>query len=112
MPPDGAPPESPSTADSILQQQHHYEEASSSSTTTSGGSVVCNESPAYTSIQEDCELTEDMIEAEEEDDSEPELTNLSWLTELKNITNLTPSDIPLTDLPTARFNKFIAQVRR
>uniref|UniRef100_A0A182VRN3 Fork-head domain-containing protein n=1 Tax=Anopheles minimus TaxID=112268 RepID=A0A182VRN3_9DIPT len=49
---------------------------------------------------------------EEDDDSEPELTNLSWLTELKNITNLTPSDAPLTDLPTARFNKFIAQVRR
>ncbi|XP_065073507.1 forkhead box protein J3 isoform X2 [Ochlerotatus camptorhynchus] len=116
VPPDGAPPESPSTADSILQHQHHYEEASSSSSTTttasSGGSVVCNESLANTSIQEDCELTEDMMEAEEEDDSEPELTNLSWLTELKNITNLTPSDIPLTDLPTARFNKFIAQVRR
>ncbi|XP_050083084.1 uncharacterized protein LOC126569786 [Anopheles aquasalis] len=50
--------------------------------------------------------------AEVDDDSEPELTNLSWLTELKNITNLTPSDVPLTDLPTARFNKFIAQVRR
>ncbi|XP_058060440.1 uncharacterized protein LOC131211104 [Anopheles bellator] len=50
--------------------------------------------------------------ADIEDDSEPELTNLSWLTELKNITNLTPSDVPLTDLPTARFNKFIAQVRR
>uniref|UniRef100_A0A182MIK5 Fork-head domain-containing protein n=1 Tax=Anopheles culicifacies TaxID=139723 RepID=A0A182MIK5_9DIPT len=49
---------------------------------------------------------------EDDDDSEPELTNLSWLTELKNITNLTPSDAPLTDLPTARFNKFIAQVRR
>ncbi|XP_058118288.1 forkhead box protein C2-B [Anopheles ziemanni] len=48
----------------------------------------------------------------DEEDSEPELTNLSWLTELKNITNLTPSDVPLTDLPTARFNKFIAQVRR
>ncbi|XP_053670562.1 uncharacterized protein LOC128720889 [Anopheles nili] len=48
----------------------------------------------------------------EDEDSEPELTNLSWLTELKNITNLTPSDAPLTDLPTARFNKFIAQVRR
>uniref|UniRef100_A0A182QLG9 Fork-head domain-containing protein n=1 Tax=Anopheles farauti TaxID=69004 RepID=A0A182QLG9_9DIPT len=51
-------------------------------------------------------------DAPDEDDSEPELTNLSWLTELKNITNLTPSDVPLTDLPTARFNKFIAQVRR
>uniref|UniRef100_A0A182FSF7 Uncharacterized protein n=1 Tax=Anopheles albimanus TaxID=7167 RepID=A0A182FSF7_ANOAL len=50
--------------------------------------------------------------AEVDEDSEPELTNLSWLTELKNITNLTPSDVPLTDLPTARFNKFIAQVRR
>uniref|UniRef100_A0A182JNI2 Fork-head domain-containing protein n=1 Tax=Anopheles christyi TaxID=43041 RepID=A0A182JNI2_9DIPT len=49
---------------------------------------------------------------EDDDDSEPELTNLSWLTELKNITNLTPSDAPMTDLPTARFNKFIAQVRR
>ncbi|XP_040161069.1 forkhead box C1-A [Anopheles arabiensis] len=49
---------------------------------------------------------------DDDDDSEPELTNLSWLTELKNITNLTPSDAPLTDLPTARFNKFIAQVRR
>uniref|UniRef100_A0AAG5CT43 Fork-head domain-containing protein n=1 Tax=Anopheles atroparvus TaxID=41427 RepID=A0AAG5CT43_ANOAO len=53
-----------------------------------------------------------MVDGGDEDDSEPELTNLSWLTELKNITNLTPSDAPLTDLPTARFNKFIAQVRR
>ena len=49
----------------------------------------------------------------EEDYSESELTNLSWLTELKNITNLTPSEAPvLTDQPTARFNKFISQVRR
>lgn len=41
-----------------------------------------------------------------------ELTNLTWLTELKNITNLAPSDQPLTDQPTQRFNKFISQVRR
>ncbi|XP_052869321.1 fork head domain-containing protein FD4 [Anopheles cruzii] len=61
-------------------------------------------------IEEELELGASV--ADIEDDSEPELTNLSWLTELKNITNLTPSDVPLTDLPTARFNKFIAQVRR
>ncbi|XP_055608600.1 forkhead box protein N2 [Uranotaenia lowii] len=87
---------------------HNEEDISASE-----GSSIANESVANTSgisgTLEDCD-PEDGMEAE--DDSESELTNLSWLTELKNITNLTPSDVPLTDLPTARFNKFIAQVRR
>lgn len=48
----------------------------------------------------------------DEDNSECELTNLTWLTELKNITNLAPTDLPVTDPPTTRFNKFITQVRR
>ncbi|EAT48973.1 AAEL000041-PA [Aedes aegypti] len=113
VPPEAPPPPAGPiqcfTEPPVTNQQHHYEEASSSSSSAD----VCNESLiANTSLQEDCEsLEEEPMEAEEED-SEPELTNLSWLTELKNITNLTPSDIPQTDLPTARFNKFIAQVRR
>ena len=51
--------------------------------------------------------------AEDEEDSDcEELTNLNWLTELKNITNLAPSDQPVlpSDQPTQRFNKFINQV--
>lgn len=51
--------------------------------------------------------------AEDEGDSDcEELTNLNWLTELKNITNLAPSDQPVltSDQPTQRFNKFINQV--
>uniref|UniRef100_A0A182N545 Fork-head domain-containing protein n=1 Tax=Anopheles dirus TaxID=7168 RepID=A0A182N545_9DIPT len=95
---------------------------SSATTGTSDGGVDDTEMDIPEEVDEDMEEEEE-IEFEEleagpgadgpdEEDSEPELTNLSWLTELKNITNLTPSDAPLTDLPTARFNKFIAQVRR
>ncbi|KXJ76293.1 hypothetical protein RP20_CCG009941 [Aedes albopictus] len=116
VPPEAPPPPGPlqcSTVPHTTNQQHHYEEASSSSSSACNESLIANSS----TIQEDCEPLEEeedqpLMEAEAEDDSEPELTNLSWLTELKNITNLAPSDIPLTDLPTARFNKFIAQVRR
>ncbi|XP_062564899.1 forkhead box protein J3 [Armigeres subalbatus] len=109
-PPPPPPPPAVNTAGHPTVQHHQYEEASSSSSSAD----ACNESSlANTSITEDCDPTEEGQPMEaDEDDSEPELTNLSWLTELKNITNLTPSDVPLTDLPTARFNKFIAQVRR
>lgn len=55
----------------------------------------------------------DHDEPENEDyESELELTNLNWLTELKNITNLSPPDLPFTDQPTTRFNKFINAVRK
>lgn len=55
---------------------------------------------------------DDSGDFEEDDESESELTNLNWLTELKNITNLTPPDLPVTDQPTTRFNKFITAVRK
>ncbi|XP_050069292.1 forkhead box protein J1-A [Anopheles maculipalpis] len=94
-----------------------------SSVETSGPAISeCTEDPNASGLVGETETDELEYEEmetgpaeardEDDDDSEPELTNLSWLTELKNITNLTPSDAPLTDLPTARFNKFIAQVRR
>lgn len=42
-----------------------------------------------------------------------DLTNLNWLTELKNITNLEPNEgEKLTDQPTQRFKKFINQVKK
>lgn len=43
-----------------------------------------------------------------------DLTNLNWLTELKNITNLEPSEggEKPTDQPTQRFKKFINQVKK
>ncbi|XP_058823635.1 hepatocyte nuclear factor 3-beta [Topomyia yanbarensis] len=101
--PSEPPLESPATSTNSLQSQHD-------DICSASNSSLVTESAANTSgsINEDY----DGEEMDVDEDSEPELTNLSWLTELKNITNLTPSDIPLTDLPTARFNKFIAQVRR
>ncbi|CAO1374190.1 unnamed protein product [Diamesa serratosioi] len=46
-------------------------------------------------------------------DNDLDLTNLNWLTELKNITNLEPSEgEKLTDQPTQRFKKFINQVKK
>ncbi|XP_058450304.1 forkhead box protein I1 [Malaya genurostris] len=103
--PSEPPLESPATSTSTDSLQSQHDDICSAS-----NSSLVTDSAANTSgsIQEDC----DGEEVDIGDDSEPELTNLSWLTELKNITNLTPSDAPLTDLPTARFNKFIAQVRR
>jgi hypothetical protein len=54
-------------------------------------------------------------EADEEDDLE-DLTNLNWLTELKNITNLPPAtnDAPekQCDPPSQRFDKFLSQVNK
>ncbi|XP_055547827.1 forkhead box protein J3 [Wyeomyia smithii] len=107
------PPElplgSPTTSTSNESVQNSQEDTCSA--ISSNSSEHLTESVANTSGSIH-EADYEVDEMEAEDDSEPELTNLSWLTELKNITNLTPSDIPLTDLPTARFNKFIAQVRR
>ncbi|XP_053693675.1 forkhead box protein J3 [Sabethes cyaneus] len=100
---------SPSTSTSNESVQNGHEDTCSAISSNSSEQLAESVANTSGSIHEaDCEADE----MEAEDDSEPELTNLSWLTELKNITNLTPSDIPLTDLPTARFNKFIAQVRR
>lgn len=52
----------------------------------------------------------------EEDDDLADLTNLNWLTELKNITNLPPTTQDVLekpcDPPSQRFDKFIAQVNK
>jgi hypothetical protein len=52
----------------------------------------------------------------DEDDDLEDLTNLNWLTELKNITNLPPTanEVPEKpcDPPSQRFDKFINQVHK
>lgn len=52
----------------------------------------------------------------EEDDDFEDLTNLNWLTELKNITNLPPTTNEIAekpcDPPSQRFEKFINQVHK
>lgn len=106
-----ASPGSDAGTGSDLLLAHHGEDTNSASSSSSNASVA-NESMANTSVGSIPDQDYEGDDMEVDDDSEPELTNLSWLTELKNITNLTPSDVPQTDLPTARFNKFIAQVRR
>lgn len=59
---------------------------------------------------------ESMEDKNEDDDDLADLTNLNWLTELKNITNLPPAaqDVPEKpcDPPSQRFDKFIAQVNK
>ncbi|XP_001867244.2 forkhead box protein A1-B [Culex quinquefasciatus] len=105
-----ASPGSDAGTGSDLLLAHHGEDTNSAS--SSSNASVANESMANTSVGSIPDQDYEGDDMEVDDDSEPELTNLSWLTELKNITNLTPSDVPQTDLPTARFNKFIAQVRR
>lgn len=51
-----------------------------------------------------------------DDDDLADLTNLNWLTELKNITNLPPAaqDVPEKpcDPPSQRFDKFLVQVNK
>lgn len=55
----------------------------------------------------DADLVNDFTE------NDLDLTNLNWLTELKNITNLEPSEGEKpTDQPTQRFKKFINQVKK
>lgn len=55
-------------------------------------------------------------EATSDDDDLHDLTNLNWLTELKNITNLPPTTNEVTekpcDPPSQRFDKFINQVHK
>lgn len=52
----------------------------------------------------------------DEDDDHQDLTSLSWLTELKNITNLPPATQEVVekpcDPPSQRFDKFMNQVRK
>lgn len=52
----------------------------------------------------------------DDDDDLEDLTNLNWLTELKNITNLPPTANEVTekpcDPPSQRFDKFINQVHK
>lgn len=52
----------------------------------------------------------------DDDDDLEDLTNLNWLTELKNITNLPPTTHEVTekpcDPPSQRFDKFINQVHK
>jgi len=53
---------------------------------------------------------------DDDDDDFQDLTNLNWLTELKNITNLPPTTCNDTekpcDPPSQRFDKFINQVQK
>lgn len=66
------------------------------------------------------DLSEDETSGQEltsdEDDDHEDLTNLNWLTELKNITNLPPTanEVPEKpcDPPSQRFDKFINQVHK
>lgn len=55
-------------------------------------------------------------EDDDDDDDLADLTNLNWLTELKNITNLPPAANEITekpcDPPSQRFDKFIIQVNK
>lgn len=55
-------------------------------------------------------------EINSDDDDLADLTNLNWLTELKNITNLPPTANEITekpcDPPSQRFEKFINQVHK
>lgn len=44
------------------------------------------------------------------DDDENELTNLNWLTELKN-GYMQLADGPVLDIPMTRFNKFLDELR-
>lgn len=66
-------------------------------------------------MEEDDEVMEKK-NIDEDDDDLADLTNLNWLTELKNITNLPPAaqEIPekQCDPPSQRFDKFIAQVNK
>lgn len=65
------------------------------------------------SVSHDDGLMDTSLDDQSDDDSEAELTNLNWLTELKNITNLSPQDLPiLNDQPVLRFNKFITAVKK
>uniref|UniRef100_A0A336MVV8 CSON004906 protein n=1 Tax=Culicoides sonorensis TaxID=179676 RepID=A0A336MVV8_CULSO len=71
-----------------------------------------NSSTSTTNNVASSEKTIDETDDQDGYESESELTNLNWLTELKNITNLSPPDLPVTDQPTTRFNKFMTSVRK
>lgn len=65
--------------------------------------------------ENDGETSGQDVTSEDDDDLE-DLTNLNWLTELKNITNLPPTTQEVTekpcDPPSQRFDKFINQVHK
>lgn len=46
----------------------------------------------------------------DEDDDECELTNLNWLTELKNVGYIQLQEGPV-DVPLTRFNKFLEELK-
>jgi Forkhead domain len=70
---------------------------------------------ALQDLSEDETSGQDMTSDDDDDDLQ-DLTNLNWLTELKNITNLPPTanEIPEKpcDPPSQRFDKFINQVHK
>lgn len=45
------------------------------------------------------------------DDDECELTNLNWLTELKNVGYIQLAEGPVPDVPLTRFNKFLDELK-
>lgn len=47
---------------------------------------------------------------EQDDDDECELTNLNWLTELKNVGYIQLQEGPV-DVPLTRFNKFLDELK-
>lgn len=65
--------------------------------------------------ENDCETSGQDLTSDEDDDLQ-DLTNLNWLTEFKNITNLPPTTNEVTekpcDPPSQRFDKFINQVHK
>lgn len=66
-------------------------------------------------LENDCETSGQEVTSDDDDDLQ-DLTNLNWLTELKNITNLPPTTTEVTekpcDPPSKRFDKFINQVHK
>lgn len=52
------------------------------------------------------------VDCGDDDSSESELTNLAWLTEIKNIGNIPLTGKSPTSNPTVRFNKFMDEIKR
>lgn len=71
--------------------------------------------PSQEVSENDDDMSNNEVSSDEGEDLE-DLTNLNWLTELKNITNLPPTtNEPVEkqcDPPSQRFDKFISQVHK